>query len=64
MSVHSPTPTSKAPSPEAMRCRHIIPGGIGIHPLDARGTGPGQSGEGNDLMEKRVQVCGMLGEAA
>ncbi len=52
MSVHSPTLTGKAPSPEATRRRHIIPTGGLAHPLDATPAGPGESGEGNNLMEK------------
>jgi hypothetical protein len=43
----------------------VIPTEGLAHPLDARGAGPVESGEGNNLMEKRVQVRGMLeGEAA
>jgi hypothetical protein len=46
------------------RCRHIIPTGGLAHPVEARGAGPGESGEGYNLLEKRVRVRGMLEEAA
>jgi hypothetical protein len=44
MRVHSLGPSTKTLSPATAADRRIIPTAGGIHPLDARGAGPGHSG--------------------
>jgi hypothetical protein len=59
--VLSPGPSTKTPSPAIVVDWYIIPTESLAHPLDATGTGPGDSGNRPDVRTSRISAVRLDG---